>query len=637
MALKKSTKAWVINFAVSAVVACVIRATSKEMGCLGSLALANAIFSGLVLLAMGIARLFRLIVRRIALRLAFSYFLIGVVPIPLLAALLFAVSYVFASQLLGTRVRREADVVVEHAASAAGTPSFRVQDGKIESSDVDWLPPGTVVPWASRLDAPRPLLKAGAVWFAVPAFGSDPGRIKLVWFSDPSRRILQELADRTGYEVRQGFGRGRPGVEIDLEDVPDSKTKSRKREKNEWAAAARPKNRPTGGSGVEGEWLFGVYLEKPIAVVAGANPDRVVALLARTSPRILFDQIFAQGVPDVGRVFWGVVLGIGVALLLVYLVALGIAFYLVGTIARSVNRLTRTAQAIARGDFSVRVQSKARDQIGDLARSFDGMAESIERLLVQTAEKERLEGEIAIARTIQQKLLPPPEAEIKGLAILAHFQPVAEIGGDYYDYFSMPDGRIAVAVGDVSGHGLPTGLLVAMAKAALTTQIESGLSGSALFTRLNDLIHRSTDSRNYMTLSLLACDPATRRAELTNAGQLAPYRLSEGTMVSLSLPSFPLGTSPRSDFPTASYEVAAGDRLVFLTDGLVEAADPAGEPFGFERLEALLRAEASADAARLREAVLAAVSAHTHGAPPDDDRTLLIVTLKPVEDVAERT
>ncbi|HYT31098.1 MAG TPA: PP2C family protein-serine/threonine phosphatase, partial [Thermoanaerobaculia bacterium] len=257
----------------------------------------------------------------------------------------------------------------------------------------------------------------------------------------------------------------------------------------------------------------------------------------------------------------------------------------------------------------------------------DGMAESIQRLLIQTAEKERLEGEIAIARTIQQKLLPPPEAEIGGLAILAHFQPVAEIGGDYYDYFTMPDGRIAVAVGDVSGHGLPTGLLVAMAKAALTTQIESGLTGSALFTRLNDLIHRSTDSRNYMTLSLLACDPITGRADLTNAGQLAPYRLSEGTVVSLSLPSFPLGTSPRSDFPTASYELAPGDRLVFLTDGLVEASDPAGDPFGFERLEALLRAEASADAARLREALLAAVSAHTHGAPPDDDRTLLILTL----------
>src|SRR5438445_3889466 len=164
MALKKSTKAWVINFDVSAVVACVIRATSKEMGCLGSLALANAIFSGLVLLAIGIARLFRLIVRRIALRLAFSYFLIGVVPIPLLAALLFAVAYILASQLLGTRVRREADVVAEHAASASQAPEVRVRDGRVESSDVDWLPAGSPAQWASHLDAPKPLLRDEAVW-----------------------------------------------------------------------------------------------------------------------------------------------------------------------------------------------------------------------------------------------------------------------------------------------------------------------------------------------------------------------------------------------------------------------------------------------------------------------------------------
>ena len=81
--------------------------------------------------------------------------------------------------------------------------------------------------------------------------------------------------------------------------------------------------------------------------------------------------------------------------------------------------------------------------------------------------KQRIQSELAIARTIQHKLLPPPEATRPGFSVLAHFQPVAEIGGDYYDYIEMPDGRTAVALGDVSGHGLPTGLLVAMAKAAL--------------------------------------------------------------------------------------------------------------------------------------------------------------------------
>jgi serine phosphatase RsbU (regulator of sigma subunit) len=256
------------------------------------------------------------------------------------------------------------------------------------------------------------------------------------------------------------------------------------------------------------------------------------------------------------------------------------------------------------------------------------MAGSIERLLVQTAEKERLEGEIAIARTIQQKLLPAPEATLPGLALLAEFQPLAALGGDYYDYFTMPDGRSAVAVGDVSGHGLPTGLLVAMAKAGLSTLIESGLAGPALFVRLNDLIHRSTDSRNCMTLAFFAYDPASRRGELTNSGQLAPYRLSTEGLQSLSLPSFPLGLSERFDFPMEAFSFTPGDRLVFVTDGFVEAANAEGEPYGFERLETLLNTHASSDAATLKAAIIDAVGAHAGVVPPADDRTLVILTLQ---------
>jgi serine phosphatase RsbU (regulator of sigma subunit) len=343
---------------------------------------------------------------------------------------------------------------------------------------------------------------------------------------------------------------------------------------------------------------------------------------------VLFDQLFEQGLPEVGKVFWAVFLGLGGSLLLVYLTALAIAFLLVATIARNVNRLTRVSKAISRGDFSVRVNSRSRDQIGDLARSFDGMAASIQSLLVETAQKERLEGEIAVARTLQQKLLPAPGARLPGLSLLARFEPLAEIGGDYYDYARLADGRSAVAIGDVSGHGLSTGLLVAMAKAGLWTLLESGLEGTPLFLKLNELIHRSTDSRNYMTLALFAYDPATRLGTLTNAGQLAPYRIGPGGVESLSLPSYPLGVSLRSDFPTESWQFTRGERLVFLTDGIVEATNPSGDPFGFERLEALLRAQAGSEPASIQEAILAAVAAHAGGAPPEDDRTLVVVALE---------
>jgi sigma-B regulation protein RsbU (phosphoserine phosphatase) len=130
-----------------------------------------------------------------------------------------------------------------------------------------------------------------------------------------------------------------------------------------------------------------------------------------------------------------------------------------------------------------------------------------------------------------------------------------------------------------------------------------------------------------MTLALFAYDPATRRASLTNAGQLAPYRVSAAGVESRSLPSFPLGVSERTEFPTGSWQLAAGDKVAFLTDGLVECRNPTGDLFGFERLERILEREASSDAPALRDAILREVEAHTGGAPPEDDRTLVIVTV----------
>jgi serine phosphatase RsbU (regulator of sigma subunit) len=623
--LKKRTKIWLLVFAGSAAVTGILKAVRGDLGCLGSLTAALAICAALVLLVFGIAAAFSAIVRRLTLRLAFSYFLIGVVPIPLLAMLLCTVAYLLAHQFMATRVRREVTAVAEVLAARGKASAVSLREETVEASDVPWLKPGDKAPRAASLDMPRPVIGGGDVWIAMRRTPDDLHTLLFLKANDPE--FLRRLADRTGYPVRIEAGRARSsrgGWSVSTEPARKSKTSDFTR-----GAVPPPDPAKSANRVLDGEWVGAIYLEK---AVFGANQpgsrDEVVVFVAKTSPRVLQGQLFAQGIPAFGRVVKAVLVGLSAALLLVYLVALAIAFTLVGSITRNVNRLTRASQAIARGDFSVRVQSRSRDQIGDLARSFDGMADSIERLLVQTSEKERLEAEIAIARTIQQKLLPAPEATLPGLQLLADFQPLAALGGDYYDYFSMPDGKSAVAVGDVSGHGLPTGLLVAMAKAGLSTLIESGLAGPALFVRLNDLIHRSTDSRNFMTLALFAYDPVSRSGELTNAGQLAPYRLSKEGLQSLSLPSFPLGFSARFDFPAQAFEFAEGDRLVFVTDGFVEAINRDGEPFGFERLEALLLAEAACDAAGLRDAILSAVSAHAGGIPPADDRTLVVLTIQ---------
>jgi serine phosphatase RsbU (regulator of sigma subunit) len=624
--LKKRTKIWLIVFAGSAAATAILKAVSGDLGCLGSLTAALAVNAALVLLVFGIAAAFRAIVRRLMLRLAFSYLLIGVVPIPLLAMLLFTVAYLLAHQFMATRVRREVTEVAAEMAARGKASAVLLRGETVEASEVPWVKPGDKAPWGASLDTPRPVIGENDIWIAMRCAPTERQTLLLVKAGDPE--FLRRLAGQTGYPVRIETGRSRDrgsgGWKFSTEPAG-------KPEKGDFTRGAIPPPAPAkSASGyLDREWIGAIYVDKAVFSTAhSGNDEDVVVFIAKTSPRVLQRQLFAQGIPAFGRVVKAILIGLSATLLLVYLVALGIAFTLVGSIARNVNRLTRASQAIARGDFSVRVQSRSRDQIGDLARSFDGMADSIERLLVQTAEKERLEAEIAIARTIQQKLLPAPEAMLPGLQILADFQPLAALGGDYYDYFSMPDGRSAVAVGDVSGHGLPTGLLVAMAKAGLSTLIESGLAGPALFARLNDLIHRSTDSRNCMTLALFAYDPVSRCGELTNAGQLAPYRLSAEGLQSLSLPSFPLGLSARFEFPLQAFAFAAGDRLLFVTDGFVETINRDGEPFGFERLEALLLAEASGDAARLRDAILEAVAAHAGGVPPADDRTLVVLTIQ---------
>jgi serine phosphatase RsbU (regulator of sigma subunit) len=627
LTLKKSTKIWIAVFAVSLVATAIAHSVKADSGCFGVVTAVAAFVSGIVLLAMGVAAAFRATVRRLTLRLAFSYFLIGIVPIPLLAMLLFCAAYIVAHQVVATRVRREVNAVTRDLAGRGGLPIVRISDDTVASSDAAWLKPGEKVPWAKTLEEPRPVLEDHQwIWMADRRSPEDPATLVLVPVSgDPD--FLQRLADRTHYSVRIEEGRARrnrSGWQVDSEPA------TVRREEKSGGELVRPRgSSPPGGSFLDKEWVGAVYVDSVAFPPSSSEKDtEVVVWLAKTSPRMLASQLFAQGVPKLSRIFRAVLLGLSLVLLIVYLVALAIAFVLVGTITRNVNRLTRASRAIARGDFSIRAHSRSRDQIGDLARSFDGMATSIQKLLAETAEKKKLEGEIEIARTIQQKLLPEAEASLPGLSVSACFQPLAAIGGDYYDYFRMPDGRSAIAVGDVSGHGLPTGLLVAMAKAGLSTLIESGLSGPALFARINALIHHSTDSRNYMTLALFAYDPSRRVGELTNAGQLAPYHFSGRSVEAVSLPSFPLGLSERDGFPRLELSVSPGDRLLFVTDGFVEAADEAGEPFGFEKLEALLRAEASSDAGRLKATILGSVAAHIGAAPPADDRTLVILTFQ---------
>jgi serine phosphatase RsbU (regulator of sigma subunit) len=629
VAWRRSTKLWLLVFAVGAGVAAADRLTGDRLGALSIPFWLAALCAATVIAWRTLAVLFSLVIHRLTLRLAFSYFLIGIVPIPLLAVLLLCVGYIGANQILGSQVLREAEALVESTDRKAAPATARAAGDTVVESTVPWLPKGASAPWLSRLTTPRAVIVDRQVWMAARQGDPEAGRAVLVPL-DADR--VAALARRTGYLVMVHGGSSlstRGGVSVSSQKRKDATSSDEEAESASARAEAartwvRPPGSPPPSGFLDGEWVAGVRLETAAASYpAIENP--VAVFLARTSPRVFFRQFFRQGMPEVRGVVLAVITAVAGAILFVYLIALIIAFVLVGSIARNVNRLTRAAQAIGRGDFSVRVNSRSRDQIGDLARSFDGMAASIERLLTETARKEKIEAELSLARAIQRGALPESGGSWPGFRAVAHFEPMAEVGGDFYDILSVSNGRAVVVLGDVSGHGLPTALVAAEARSSIATFVELQTAPPEICARLAAR-HRQTGSRRlYLTLALLSYDSGKRIATLTNAGHPAPYRISKGGVERLPLPAFPIGLLPQPVFPSREFPVSAGDRLALFTDGVVEASDASGEPFGYERLEALLEREAARSPEEIVQAVLSAVSSHVGTAPLEDDRTLVLL------------
>ncbi|HET7435157.1 MAG TPA: SpoIIE family protein phosphatase [Thermoanaerobaculia bacterium] len=327
------------------------------------------------------------------------------------------------------------------------------------------------------------------------------------------------------------------------------------------------------------------------------------------------------------RGIFSIIIGLTTMLMLIYLLATAFAAVLIFSISRAVNRIERGTKAVERGDFTYRIRMAPRNQLGEMALSFDRMTESIGSLLQTVAEKERLQSEIEIAAEIQRNLLPKEGPLFRGVSFSAHFEPTASIGGDYYDVFNLDKTRLAVAIGDVSGHGLSTGLVMAMVKAAITTLIEEGAEEVSLFRRLNELVFRSTERRAFMTLAFTIFDLELGTIRHTNAGHLYPYLLRQGAprAISIEAPSLPLGVRHEIASRTVEVDLQEGDAIVYLSDGIVEAQDENGDPFGFDQLEALLSQQTDRSPNVIRDEILRAVARHSGTRAADDDRTVMIL------------
>ena len=234
--------------------------------------------------------------------------------------------------------------------------------------------------------------------------------------------------------------------------------------------------------------------------------------------------------------------------------------------------------------------------------------------------------EVRLAHEIQTSLLPEKPPQLAGYDIAGLSLPAQTVGGDYFDYISLDDGRLGLSVGDVSGKGLPASLLMANVQATLRGQTATGDSVPVCMERVNTLLCQRIRKGSFVTLIYGALNPTDHIFHFANAGHNRPYvRRADSTIERLDRGGLALGFLPNHTYHETTFTFNPGDLLLLYSDGITEAMNPNREEFGEERLIALLKSLGVLPAQGLINHIIKIVTQHTQGAPPSDDMTLLAV------------
>lgn len=315
----------------------------------------------------------------------------------------------------------------------------------------------------------------------------------------------------------------------------------------------------------------------------------------------------------------------------VYLLALLFGTALVRSITGSVHALSLGTRKLQGGDFSHRIIVTSRDQLGDLAQSFNSMSQGIEDLLEQQGEKERMEEDLRVARNIQMSLLPQEYVEIEGLKIAAVCLPANEMGGDYYDLLPLSDHRLGVLIADVSGKGTSAALYMAELKGLILSLSRNHGSPKALLTELNEILAPNLDRRSFVTMTYAIIDSMKRTLRVARAGHnpLIHFDGRTGLTHLLSPPGLALGFDTGETFGNVIQELELplvhGDSFLFFTDGISEAMNGNAELFGEGRLASILKEANDLSSDELKERILEEVRVFAAGESPHDDMTMVVV------------
>jgi serine phosphatase RsbU (regulator of sigma subunit) len=219
-----------------------------------------------------------------------------------------------------------------------------------------------------------------------------------------------------------------------------------------------------------------------------------------------------------------------------------------------------------------------------------------QRLQQEAHARERIEQELQVARRIQQASLPEAVPELEGWEISPNYRPAREVGGDFYDFLELEDGRLGLVVGDATGKGVPAALVMSTTCGMLRAVTRaSNYSPGEVLGRVNEALFARIPANMFVTCFYSVLDPRTGTLSYANAGHDLPYVRRGGAADELMARGMPLGLMPGMGYEEKEIKLGAGDRTLFYSDGLVEAHNPEGEMFGFPRLQALVAGHAEGE------------------------------------------
>jgi serine phosphatase RsbU (regulator of sigma subunit) len=331
---------------------------------------------------------------------------------------------------------------------------------------------------------------------------------------------------------------------------------------------------------------------------------------------------------------------IAVLFLIIEFAAFFMGLTLARSITRSVHALFHGTERVRFGDFAHRIEVRDRDQLGELAESFNAMTANIEDLLQQAQEKRRLEEELRIAREIQMSLLPRGAMQMPGLGCTALCVPAREVGGDYYDFFKLGERRVGVLIADVAGKGTSAALYMAELKGLVLSLSKIYDSPRQLLIEVNSILSDNLDRRSFITMTYAIFDLERRTLTYARAGhtplihlpcnngsrRTARILVPNGMVVGLNIEGFE--THFETLLEELSIPLECGDVFVLFTDGITEAMNADSDLFGDDRLTDIVEEHADMSCEELRERILREVDAFVGDADPHDDMTMILLKVE---------